>query len=71
MHPLIDINMVETIRTLGHTFEDLPDRIETMKSMDLPFDRPAENVVIMGCQNLKVVPQCSRKVCAHPGARGR
>jgi hypothetical protein len=48
--------MVETIRALGHTFENLPDRIETMKAMNLPFDRPAENLVIMGCQNLKVVP---------------
>ena len=61
MHPLIDAKMVETIRTLGHTFDNLPNRIETMKAMNLPFDRPAENVVIMGCQNLKVVPHAVEK----------
>ena len=61
MHPLIDTKMVDTIRTLGHTFENLPDRIETMKAMKLPFDRPAENVVIMGCQNLMVVPNALQK----------
>ena len=61
MHPLIDTKMVETIRTLGHTFDNLPNRIETMKAMNLPFDRPAENVVIMGCQNLKVVPNAVEK----------
>ena len=61
MHTLIDTKMVETIRTLGHTFENLPDRIETMKAMNLPFDRPAENVVIIGCQNLKVVPNAVEK----------
>lgn len=61
MHPLIDAKMVETIRTLGHTYENLPNRVETMKAMNLPFDRPAENVVIMGCQNLKVVPNAVEK----------
>lgn len=61
MHPLIDTKMVETIRTLGHTFENLPCRIETMEAMNLPFDRPAKNVVIMGCQNLKVVPNAIEK----------
>jgi hypothetical protein len=61
MHPLIDANIVETIRTTGNTSHNLPDRIETMDAMSLPFDRPAENVVIMGCQNLKVVPGALEK----------
>lgn len=56
MHPLIDHAMVGTIRTTGNTRSGLPNRIERMASMNLPFDRPAENVVIMGCQNLEVVP---------------
>lgn len=56
MHRLIDEKMVELIRTTGKTFADLPDRIEIMDSLHLPYDRPADNAVIMGCQNLKLVP---------------
>jgi hypothetical protein len=61
MHPLVDTKMVDTIRAIGHTDANLPDRIETMRAMNLPFDRPAENVIIMGCQNLKVVPKALEK----------
>ena len=64
MHPLINERIVETIRTTGNTDASLPNRIETMAAMGLPFDRPAENVVIMGCQNLKIVPGALKKYAA-------
>jgi hypothetical protein len=56
MHSLIDEKMAGLIRTTGKTFEDLPDRARTMDSLNLPYDRPADNVIITGCQNLKLVP---------------
>lgn len=56
MHKLIDEKMVELIRSTGKTFADLPDRIPAMEALNLPYDRPAENVIIMGCQNLKLIP---------------
>ena len=55
MHPLIDEKMVELIRTTGNATADCPDRLAFMESTGLPYDRPAENVIIMGCQNLKHV----------------
>ena len=55
MHPLIDGKMVELIRTTGNATADVPDRMAFLKSQNLPCDRPAENVIIMGCQNLKLV----------------
>ena len=61
MHALIDEQMIEHIRTTGHALEDQPDRVEIMDSLGLPYDRPAENVVIMGCQNLKLMPQVIQK----------
>jgi len=56
MHPLINEQMVEHIRTTGHALEDQPDRVAVMESLGLPYDRPAENVIIMGCQNLRIMP---------------
>ena len=56
MHPLLNAQMVEHIRSTGHALEDQPDRVEIMDSLGLPYDRPAENVVIMGCQNLRLMP---------------
>lgn len=56
MHPLINKEMVEHIRRTGHALEDQPNRIEIMDSLGLPYDRPAENIVIMGCQNLRLMP---------------
>jgi len=56
MHPLIDEQMVEYIRTTGHALEAQPNRMEIMASLGLPYDRPAENIVIMGCQNLRLMP---------------
>jgi hypothetical protein len=61
MHPLINEQMVEHIRSTGHALEDQPNRVEIMKSLGLPYDRPARNVVIMGCQNLKLMPQVIQK----------
>ena len=57
MNPLINQKMVELIRTTGNFAEDMPDRVKVMESLGLPYDRPAENVIIMGCQNLKLMPQ--------------
>jgi len=56
MHRLIDEKMVERIRTTGYTLDDPPDRVPIMESLNLRYDRPAENVVIMGCQNIKLIP---------------
>ena len=56
MHPLIDGKMVETIRTTGKTNELLPDRIEILEKHGLPYDRPAENAIITGCQILPSLP---------------
>jgi hypothetical protein len=56
MHPLINEQMVEQIRSTGHALEDQPDRVEILASMGLPYDRPSKNVVIMGCQNLRLMP---------------
>lgn len=56
MHSLINEKTVELIRTTGHTRPDMPDRIQVMESLGLPYDRLADNVVIMGCQNLKLMP---------------
>jgi hypothetical protein len=61
MHPLINEQMIEHIRSTGHALEDQPNRVEIMNSLGLPYDRPAENVVIMGCQNLKLMPSVIRK----------
>jgi len=61
MHTLIDQQMVEHIRATGHALEDQPNRVEIMDSLSLPYDRPARNVVIMGCQNLRLMPSVIRK----------
>lgn len=69
MHALINEQMVERIRSNGHALEDQPDRAEIMNSLGLPHDQPAENIVIMGCQNLKLMPQVIQKF-AHVLKRG-
>jgi hypothetical protein len=56
MHPLINEQMVEDIRSTGHALEDQPNRVEILASLGLPCDQPAENIVIMGCQNLRLMP---------------
>lgn len=57
MHTLIDKATVESIRTTGKTSEDLPDRVPILEKYNLPYDRPAENVVVSGCQILPAMPQ--------------
>jgi len=57
MHPLIDEKIVETIRTTGKTNESLPDRANILEKYGLPYDRPAENAIISGCQILSSLPQ--------------
>jgi Fe-S oxidoreductase len=61
MNSLINAEMVERIRATGNPAADLPDRIKIMETLGLPFDRRAENVVIMGCQNLKLMPETIKK----------
>ena len=56
MHPLIDEKMVETIRTTGKTNSNLPDRIQVLEEYQLPYDRPAEQAIITGCQILGGLP---------------
>jgi len=57
MHPLIDTQMVDAIRKTGKTDVNLPDRIPILEKYDLPYDRPADNVIITGCQVLSSLPQ--------------
>ncbi|MFW5957817.1 MAG: heterodisulfide reductase-related iron-sulfur binding cluster [Desulfosalsimonas sp.] len=56
MHKLIDESIVENIRSTGKTSSNLPDRVPVLEEHDLPYDRPAENVVISGCQVLPALP---------------
>lgn len=56
MHPLIDRNMVETIRTTGKMDKSLPDRKDVLDAHGLPYDRKAENVIISGCALLPLLP---------------
>jgi hypothetical protein len=57
MHPLIDKKIVDTIRSTGASNANLPDRVGVLEKHSLPYDRPAENVVISGCQVLPFLPQ--------------
>jgi hypothetical protein len=61
MHSLIAEEMVDCIRATGNAFADVPDRQAIMESLELPTNRKAENVVIMGCQNLKMMPGILKK----------
>jgi hypothetical protein len=46
MHPLIHEQRVEYIRSTGHALEAQPNRVEIMDSLGLPYDRPAENIIL-------------------------
>lgn len=50
MHPLIDKQMVQTIRKTGNMIEESTNRVEILDAQRLPFDRSADNVIISGCQ---------------------
>ena len=56
MHPLIDSKTVEPIRSTGNGVENLPDRTSVLEEKGLPYDRPAENVIISGCQIPALLP---------------
>ncbi|MBS3808692.1 MAG: hypothetical protein KGY38_00870 [Desulfobacterales bacterium] len=56
MHKLIDRSIVENIRLTGKTSRELPDRVPILEKYDLPYDMPADNVVISGCQILPALP---------------
>ncbi len=56
MHPLIDAKAVQHIRATGNGSESLPDRRSVLEEKGLPYDRPAENVIISGCQILPFLP---------------
>lgn len=62
MHPLIDENMVDVIRSTGNTSENLPNRVEVLEAFELPYDRRAENVIITGCQIIGAMPQVLQKL---------
>ena len=57
MHELLDQHMVDTINRTGNTYERMPDRATILEAHGLPYDRPAENVIITGCQMLGAIPQ--------------
>ncbi len=70
MHPLIDSNAVEHIRATGNAFETLPDRKSILEEKGLPYDRPAENVIISGCQILSFLPHVLSSLAAIYDRRG-
>jgi len=70
MHSLINVNTVETIRKTGNTDDNLPDRTGILKAQDLPFDQPAENIIITGCQILGAMPQILKKFSGILGQAG-
>ncbi len=70
MHPLVDRDTVETIRKTGNMSVDLPDRVEILKAHNLPFDRPAENVIITGCQIIGIMPEILKKLAGIFDRRG-
>jgi hypothetical protein len=57
MHPLLDPSIVEAIQTTGKTDIHLPDRIGVLKAHSLPYDQPADTIIISGCQILSSLPQ--------------
>jgi hypothetical protein len=56
MHPLINKEMVKTIRDTGKTIEKLPDRTDILEKHMLPYDQKADNIIISGCQILSMLP---------------
>jgi hypothetical protein len=57
MHELIDKGVIECIRSTGKTSAGLPDRIPILEKHRLPYDQPAENVLVSGCQILPGMPE--------------
>jgi hypothetical protein len=61
MHSLIDQRTVDLIRSTGNTSENLPDRVPVLKSHNLPYDQPADQVIVTGCQILGAMPGVIQK----------
>ena len=61
MHSLIDANIVKTISSTGNTSDKLPNRVDVLKTHNLPYDRVAENVIVTGCQILGAIPRVLQK----------
>jgi len=57
MNTLIDNQSVECIRKTGNFNEKIADRIPVLEEHNLPYDQPAENVLVSGCQILPGMPQ--------------
>lgn len=62
MHPLIDPGIVESIRETGGAYRDLPDRVRILEGHGLPYDRPADTVIITGCMALSAMPRVFRSL---------
>jgi len=62
VHPLVDKNMVDVIRSTGNTSENLPNRVKVLEAYKLPYDRRADNVIITVCQILGAIPQILQKL---------
>jgi Fe-S oxidoreductase len=56
LNSLIDQTWVENIRRTGCFYDPAPDRIAIFEKYGLPYDRPAENAVITGCQVIASLP---------------
>jgi Fe-S oxidoreductase len=56
MHPLIDREMWERIRETGQALAGLPPREQALERLGLPVDRPAEDVLITGCNIIHLLP---------------
>ncbi|MBU2550872.1 MAG: (Fe-S)-binding protein [Proteobacteria bacterium] len=56
MNQLIDPEAVESIRSSGKANAQMPDRIPILEKYNLPYDQPAKNVLVSGCQVLPNLP---------------
>lgn len=62
MHELIDQAMVQCIEETGNTYPNWPERIPILQEHGLPYDTPAPNVIVSGCQILAAMPQVLGKL---------
>lgn len=57
MHELIDREMLACIDRTGNTDPGLPERQPILTEYGLPYDTPAPNVIVSGCQIMGAMPQ--------------
>lgn len=62
MSSLIDQRTVDLIRTTGNTSDTLPDRVPILEAHGLPYDQPADQVIVTGCQILGAMPGVLQKL---------